>query len=657
MKIFLKVTVLLSLLLVGCRSQEDKYLEEALKAAGDNRAELEAVLEHYSTEDDDPQKLEAAKYLIANMPGHYSYRNTEAINDFYDKALEILGKGTAEEQRDSIRKIGDTQYGRVAQEHVPDVEVMTSDYLIYNIDKVFEQWKSQPWSRHLTFEEVRDWILPYKVTELQSFDAWRDILPRHYTDSLYSLPETDVKRNTIYGALDVVRDEIHARELDMKFVITWKDRNGLPLLSADTWVRMTYGDCRNFVDMGVATFRSMSMPACVDRVPLWGRNNNGHSWFVFLSDQGKEERTINSLIEPAGQQFFPFDRFPKVLRVSYAINRHVLEYRKTAKFPYPFDLFEHDVTDRYGTTSDLDIELYDHARLHDKYVYIGMFSAVSEGGWRVLDFGTVKRSRAHFKNMGRNMLYIALDYDGVGFTPVSNPFILHPNGELEYIICNTSDSRSVTLKRKYYQTFDDMIMRRRLLGGRIQCSNRADFADARTLITLESVDIPDRIQLESTGKYRYWRYLSADSTYGSIAELGFFDKDGQLLTGEPIANREASPDTIPLAFDNKWLTNFEVNWNPNGNWVGMNFHKPQAVASVRLIPRSDDNDIHPGQKYELKYLSPRGIWKTLGRKTATDNVLEYDNVPVNCLLWLKNHTCGTEERPFIYNGYNDIVWW
>ena len=45
MKNFLKVTVLLSLLLVGCRSQEDKYLEEALKAAGNNRAELESVLE------------------------------------------------------------------------------------------------------------------------------------------------------------------------------------------------------------------------------------------------------------------------------------------------------------------------------------------------------------------------------------------------------------------------------------------------------------------------------------------------------------------------------------------------------------------------------------------------------------------------------------
>ena len=78
------------LLLAGC-SKDNMYLREALKAAGENRTELEMVLEHYRTEDIDPLKYEAAKYLIANMPAHYSYRDTSAINSYYRKALEILG--------------------------------------------------------------------------------------------------------------------------------------------------------------------------------------------------------------------------------------------------------------------------------------------------------------------------------------------------------------------------------------------------------------------------------------------------------------------------------------------------------------------------------------------------------------------------------------
>ncbi len=43
------------------------YVENALVAAGSNRGELEKVLAHYR---DNPRKLEAARFLIANMPGH-----------------------------------------------------------------------------------------------------------------------------------------------------------------------------------------------------------------------------------------------------------------------------------------------------------------------------------------------------------------------------------------------------------------------------------------------------------------------------------------------------------------------------------------------------------------------------------------------------------
>ena len=63
----------------GC-SKDDLYLYYALKAAGKNKTELKAVLKHYRTVDKDPEKLKAAKYLIANMPAHYSYRDTAAIN-------------------------------------------------------------------------------------------------------------------------------------------------------------------------------------------------------------------------------------------------------------------------------------------------------------------------------------------------------------------------------------------------------------------------------------------------------------------------------------------------------------------------------------------------------------------------------------------------
>lgn len=130
------------LVLTGC-SEDNRYLHDALKAAGENRTELEAVLEHYRTIDIDPQKLDAAKYLIANMPAHYSYRDTAAINSYYHKALEILGTGPSPDwQRDTLRYISDTQYLGITSDIISDVEIMTADYLIYSIDHAFHQWRT-----------------------------------------------------------------------------------------------------------------------------------------------------------------------------------------------------------------------------------------------------------------------------------------------------------------------------------------------------------------------------------------------------------------------------------------------------------------------------------------------------------------------------------
>ena len=66
--------ILLALILAACRSEKDRRLEYALEFAGDNRVELEKVLEHYRT---DPEKLEAARFLIRNMSGWYSYEGNE----------------------------------------------------------------------------------------------------------------------------------------------------------------------------------------------------------------------------------------------------------------------------------------------------------------------------------------------------------------------------------------------------------------------------------------------------------------------------------------------------------------------------------------------------------------------------------------------------
>ena len=656
------LTIILTLLLTASCTKDSMYIHYALKAAGDNKKELKAVLHHYRTEDKDTEKLRAAKYLIANMPAHYSYRDTAAINSYYRKALEILGTGPSPDwQRDTLRQISDSEYAGLTRNIIPDVEVMTADYLIYSIDRAFQEWRTRPWSRHLTYDEFQEWILPYKVTELQSLDAWRDTLPAHYTDSISTVPADDVERNSISGAIEIVRGEIHSKQSAIGHRVIWEDRGSIPMRSAATWVRMTYGSCMDYVIMGTAVFRSVGLPAAVDQVPSWGRNSEGHSWYVFLSDRGREEPTINSLIIGAGMPFYTNERIPKVWRTTYTINRDRVKYRNTAKYVYPFELCQEDVTDHYTRTSNLEIETNrkQTAKLTDKkYVYIAMAVNADGPQWKVLDFGTLRRGKARFKNMGREMLYIALGYDGRKLIPISQPFILHKSGEVEYID-NPDESdaktRRMDLRRKYYESYNVVNMRRRILGGKIQCSDRPDFKDAVTLYTIESTEMPYYIKLNAERAYRYWRYLPADGTYGSIAELMFYDNDGNKQTGTPIANPEALERRIKRAFDGDLLSNFESD-KKDGNWVGMDMGKPTEITCATVIPRSDDNDICPGNEYEL-FCFDGHKWSSLGYQQADDNVLHYDEIPLNTLLWLRNYTRGNNERPFIIDENGEIIWW
>jgi hypothetical protein len=84
--------------------------------------------------------------------------------------------------------------------------------------------------------------------------------------------------------------------------------------------------------------------------------------------------------------------------------------------------------------------------------------------------------------------------------------------------------------------------------------------------------------------------------------------------------------------------------------------KQEQIARIRYLPRNDDNNIRPGDEYELFYWD-KGQWNSLGKQTGTDKyVLRYDNCPSNTLFLLHNHTRGKEERIFTYeNGKQK--WW
>lgn len=647
MKRLFYISFILISLFCSCKNNVD-YLEYALISAGRNRPQLEQVLEHYK---DDPEKLSAAKFLIENMPAHYSYQG-EDINRYYELAYKIITSNlTPKEQRDSLLSISEKQFLGLEYRTIPDVKVVTSDFLIHNIDAAFEKWKSCEWASHLTFDDFCEWLLPYKAVELQNLDSWRDTLSNYFGDAITNMVVDDDQYGTTYYTLDAVRNNIISKVKPLGMY----NNSGYPLLSAELLHKQTFGRCEDYVNLAVLTYRSVGLPAVIDETPYWGRYRAGHTWYTILSDRGEELHAEWDVSSVPGWSFFQDKRIPKVYRRKYAINRERVVYKNESAYKYPFDLCQHDITDKYFRTTDVEIELFKDITSVEKYAYIATFNGKNID-WAIVDYGSIKKGVAKFDKMGRNVLYLVLVYDGNQLVPASKPFVITKTGEIRYIDLDWHTKETVTLKRKYYESNNVAKMRNRILGGKIQCSDNPQFKNATTVYEITSTDIPDIITLETTKKNRYWRYLSSDGTYGSIAELSFFTNDTTDIKGNYIYCSNATSAEASKAFDGDRLTNFETTVE-NDNWVGMDFGKPTEISYIRIVPRSDENDILPGDEYELKYWDGVGGWISAGTTIATDNRLQYNDIPKGALMWLSNHTRGWDERPFVILENGKIEWW
>lgn len=156
-------------LLISCQMRTVlPGMEETLSKAGNNRKELFQVLRHYESQDDS-LRLRAAQFLLENMAdkGYLTGRSIEEYYSFIDSVYQI------KQEEYDIPYIYATfrQQAKYLKENPVlnwDVQMLSADYLIQNIDEAFAVW-NRPWNRHLTFDEFCEWILPYRVgTEIKA---------------------------------------------------------------------------------------------------------------------------------------------------------------------------------------------------------------------------------------------------------------------------------------------------------------------------------------------------------------------------------------------------------------------------------------------------------------------------------------------------------
>ncbi|MDE6078081.1 MAG: transglutaminase-like domain-containing protein, partial [Muribaculaceae bacterium] len=407
----------------GCNRYKKNSIEMVLEMAGSNRQNLENVLRHF---ENDSAGLAAAEFLIRNMPMHVSYRDTVGLghlNAVVDSCL-IANRST---DCYAIREILDPLISPVSNfsgKIIPDLQFIDDKTLIRHIETALKIWRESPWASHLDFDEFCEWLLPYKVQEIQPVDDWMNYLSPYFDTQLKTIGYCDIYKSSLSRACrmvnDCMKETIQPAVIEVSFspdALNMKTRANIPI-----------GRCSHYVALATAVMRSKGIPVGIDFTPIWGYRNLGHEWNVLLDKDGKAI-PFDAMGSNPGDALKPDERMGKVFRHTFAPNPKIMALQKSGCFvPSTFrSPFIKDVTAEYLAGHDLKINL---PRIDDAYVYLALSN---RNGWTPVDFSEVKGKKACFSNVGTGNIYAILRYRPDGSHEViGEPFLLHVDGSRQF---------------------------------------------------------------------------------------------------------------------------------------------------------------------------------------------------------------------------------
>ena len=632
---------------VGC-SRYPAGVEEALKVAGKNRAELEKVLKYYRQQPADSLKYRAACFLIENMPEHFYYRS-EKIDTFKtaNRLAERNQTGLPEALAELVK-----HYGPLPQdepEKVCDIQVISFDFLVRHIDLAFRAWHEMPYGRHYGFDEFCEYVLPYRVRGEQLED-WRELFWHTFKPLVDTVAHPE---DPVYVA-KAINDYLIARDFNFYF------SDNVPSMGPVTLLNDPFGTCQEMTSLTVYALRSMGIPCGIDMMVQRPDMEGTHFW-NFLIDTTHQSVPFAGLEEAPIRGVAPNFKLGKVYREYYSVQKDGLPFTAADKVPVPAtlaNLFIKDISSIYMENNSIDIETrkITTAYTEEAYYFLSVFNIQ---GWTPVDWTVSSSHKVTFRNVGNNSVYIVLTYDGIQYMPVSYPFIVRDN-RADFIKPDYNRLTDMHISRKYYMKEVAYTRMKGMIGGVFQGANREDFSDAVRLWCI--TDYPrfsfQYVDLPVTGKsYRYFRYVAPLGTKGNVAEIEAFDRAGNRIESERIFGTKGNNwSALEYIYDGDPLSYYEAEEEAMPVWVAIDFGEPREIAGLRYFCRNDDNTVREGDVYELFYCDDRG-WQSLGRRTGDrTHAFEFRNVPSNALYRLRDYTRGKEERIFTYE---DGVqrWW
>lgn len=675
MKSLKKATLFISVhlvLLYSC-SPYPEEVKKTLTLSGNNKQELIKVLEHYK--DSDQLKFKAACFLISNMPYHKSrikYTLSDRYFNYFKKVDSICIANPSTIRNDSLKQALSKQFNLIVPplekvNPTPDNQIITANFLIENIEQAFYEWRHSPLLKSISFEDFKEYILPYRVADEAIVDSKRILNSIIYTR--LSSDGMDDIRTVIENFKKYVR-----LQKDMNNHINAKHHIG----AFDLFTSAFKMDCYNLSIRTCHFFRACGIPVACEFTPQWPDKDSKHYWCVSPDSDGILQPytpPYNNLRED-----WPMDLkyVGKVYQKTFAAMKDTPYFLKNKDeiIPAPFDVPTiKDVTDRYHLCTELTLPI--NISVNRNITYLAFFNTTGEltpVGWGKIN----KRKKiAVFKKVPVNILFFPcyIEDDG-NITPFHNPIILQQDSLSKAIICaeiecDTNKRQSIHLLRKYPCKRHLHNYRENFIGA---CLLGADNWDGPydTLLTIKSIPEPylQEYPLENYSNYRFYR-LQGNECPLDIAEIEFLSENDAsihssgLPTPLPILsanekNKAKNPKLkkiygTPKRTSPQYMNLFDNNPDTYARWryFGMDFRYPVYISRIRLLPRNSMNAIEPGNHYQLLYYNNQH-WIELKNINSEYHFLDIDSVPSNTIYWLRNLDKGKEELPFFYKNGRQI---
>lgn len=390
---------------------------ETLEKADDNRSSLEKVLNHYASEGDS-LKLEAAYYLVGNMGGHcyatYSLEDT-AGGQIPLNILDYPDFKSLMKSMDSL----EVQYGELdfhRKELIYDIDVITDDFLITQIDYAFKAWREKPWAKRLSFTQFCEYVLPYRGSN-EPLENWRATFWKKYNDIESKMTDPS---DPLEAAVLINKEIMSWFSFDERYYLHPTD------LGISEMLDNRMGRCEDMTNLTIYAMRANGLPVTSDYTPYWANTGNNHAWNAIITPDGRVIPFMGAERNPG--EYKLGRKLAKAYRKMFGEQKDnlVFQDRKQEKMPgWLAGKSYIDVTSDYTDVSD--VTVFFDRKVPDS-VDIAYLCVFNSGEWKAIHWARTGNDSAVFRDMGTDVVYLPALYLNKEIVPFSVPFLLQEGG-------------------------------------------------------------------------------------------------------------------------------------------------------------------------------------------------------------------------------------